>query len=336
MMSGNLFRVVTIANYIFFGIKYEPVVMESIINIRSVSKNYGDFKALFDVSLDIEKGTIFGLLGPNGAGKSTLIRVLACQSRPTGGHACIDGLDVVADKKNVLSMIGVVPQENSFYDDLTVNENLAYFGSLYHVSGSEIKQRSSNILSMLKLDEKVNNRAGTLSGGMKTRLNIACALVHKPRVLILDEPSVGLDPVSRQALWDTIREVNREGTTILITTHYMQEADALCDRILIMNRGRIVVEGKPGELKEAAGEKVLLISSSPGNYGIIKTSLEPIKAIRSCSIDEVGIKVTLGGEVHAQEIIDVFKSHGEIIQNFESSKPSLEDVFIHAAGEAWH
>src|SRR4030067_401760 len=180
--------------------------MEQIIKIISLSKNYGDFKALFDVSLDIEKGTIFGLLGPNGAGKSTLMKVLSCQSRPSGGNAYIDGLDVVIDKKKVLSIIGVVPQENSFYDDLTVNENLTYFGSLYRVNGPEIKKRSSNILSMLKLGEKTNSRAGTLSGGMKTRLNIACALVHKPRVLILDEPSVGLDPVSRQALGDTITE----------------------------------------------------------------------------------------------------------------------------------
>lgn len=310
--------------------------MEQIINILSLSKNYGDFKALFEVSLDIEKGTIFGLLGPNGAGKSTLIKVLSCQSRPSGGHAYIDGLDVVIDKKKVLSIIGVVPQENSFYDDLTVNENLTYFGSLYRVPGSKIKERSRNILSMLKLGEKTNSRAGTLSGGMKTRLNIACALVHKPRVLILDEPSVGLDPVSRQALWDTIREVNSEGTTILITTHYMQEADALCDRILIMNRGKIIVEGKPGELKEAAGEKVLQISSIPGNYGIIKSSLEPIKAIRSCSINEMGLKVTLSEEVPVQDIFDVFESHGEKIKSVDSSSPSLEDVFIHAAGEAWH
>ncbi|MDO8726376.1 MAG: ABC transporter ATP-binding protein [Candidatus Methanoperedens sp.] len=310
--------------------------MEQIIKIRSLSKNYGGFKALFEVSLDIEKGTIFGLLGPNGAGKSTLIKVLSCQSRPSGGNAYIDGLDVVIDKKKVLSIIGVVPQENSFYDDLTVNENLAYFGSLYRVNGPEIKKRSSNILSMLKLGEKTNSRAGTLSGGMKTRLNIACALVHKPRVLILDEPSVGLDPVSRQALWDTIREVNSEGTTILITTHYMQEADALCDRILIMNRGKIVEEGKPGELKEAAGEKVLQISSTPGNYGIITSGLEPIKAIRSCSFNEMGLKITLNEDVPVQDIFDVFESLGEKIKCVDSSSPSLEDVFIHAAGEAWN
>ncbi len=310
--------------------------MDQIIDIKSLSKSYGDFRALIDVSLAVETGTIFGLLGPNGAGKSTLIRVLSCQSRPTSGHAFIAGLDVVSQKKDVLSKIGVVPQENSFYDELTVYENLQYFGSLYGVTGKEIKERSDMILGMLALGEKRRSKAGTLSGGMKTRLNIACALMHKPVVLILDEPSVGLDPVSRQALWDTIREVNREGTTILITTHYMQEADALCDRILIMNRGRIVVEGKPDELKEAAGEKVLRITSNPGNYGLIKSSLENVAEIKSCSIIEDGLKIALREELPLHNIIEVFNSHGEKIEIVESSSPSLEDVFIHAAGEAWH
>lgn len=310
--------------------------MEHIINIRSLSKSYGDFRALFDVSLDIEKGTIFGLLGPNGAGKSTLIRVLSCQSRPTSGNALIAGLDVVSQKKDVLSIIGVVPQENSFYDDLTVNENLTYFGSLYRVPQKEIKDRSRNILSMLKIEDKTNSRGGTLSGGMKTRLNIACALVHKPRVLILDEPSVGLDPISRKALWDTIRDVNRGGTTILITTHYMQEADALCDRILIMKKGRIVVEGIPRELKKAAGENVILVKSSPGNYGAIKSNLELIKAIKSCSITETGLKITLVEELPVQEIFEVFKSNGEKINSLESSSPSLEEVFNFAAEVDWH
>ena len=237
--------------------------MEKIIEIRSLSKNYGDFSALKDVSLSIEKGTIFGLLGPNGAGKSTLIKVLSCQSRPSSGNAYISGLDVVSDKRDVLSIIGIVPQENSFYDELTINENLLYFGSLYGIQVIEIKKRSHKILKMLQLEDKSKSRASTLSGGMKTRLNIACALMHKPEVLILDEPSVGLDPVSRKALWDTIREVHEEGTTILITTHYMEEADILCDRLLIMNRGRIVIEGEPGELKNTAGEKVIQIQVVP-------------------------------------------------------------------------
>ncbi|MCX9025173.1 MAG: ATP-binding cassette domain-containing protein [Candidatus Methanoperedens sp.] len=310
--------------------------MEQIIEIRSLSKNYGNFKALDNVSLTIEKGTIFGLLGPNGAGKSTLIKVLSCQTRPSGGHAYISGLDVVADKKEVLSIIGIVPQENSFYDELTINENLNYFGSLYGVPVIEIKKRSHKILDMLHLSEKSESYAGTLSGGMKTRLNIACALIHKPETLILDEPSVGLDPVSRKALWDTIRSVNGEGTTILITTHYMEEADLLCDRILIMNRGKIVVEGKPGELKNAAGEHVILITSTPGNYQVIKNKVESLESILSCSVNEKGLKINLKNEQPIQTIFEIFETEGEKIKNVESTRPSLEDVFIHAAGEEWH
>ena len=310
--------------------------MPPIIEIRTISKSYGDFKVIDNVSLNIEKGIIFGLLGPNGAGKSTLIKVLSCQSRPSSGHAFISGLDVVSDKKEVLSIIGVVPQENSFYDELTINENLMFFGSLYHISPIEIKKRSHKILSMLKLEEKSNIRASNLSGGMKTRLNIACALIHKPEVLILDEPSVGLDPVSRKALWETIRVVNGEGTTILLTTHYMEEADLLCDRILIMNRGKIVIEGKQDDLKKKVGEKVIVITSSPGDYAAIQNNLGSIKNISSCSVNEKGLKITFTDEQPLQAIFEIFDSQGETIKNIESSTPSLEDVFILASGEEWH
>src|SRR3989304_3209342 len=274
---------------------------QQIIEIRNISKNYGDFNALKDISLAIEKGMIFGLLGPNGAGKSTLIKVLSCQSRPSSGNAFITGLDVVSDKSHVLSIIGIVPQENSFYDELTINENLLYFGSLYGIPVIDIKKRSHKILKMLQLEDKSNSRGITLSGGMKTRLNIACALMHKPEVLILDEPSVGLDPVSRKALWNTIRSVNEEGTTILITTHYMEEADILCDRLLIMNRGRIVIQGSPEELKNAAGEKVIKITSAPGNYEIVKSRIEELRSIISVIIEERGVKITLEEDIPMQE-----------------------------------
>ncbi|MCX9009888.1 MAG: ABC transporter ATP-binding protein [Candidatus Methanoperedens sp.] len=310
--------------------------MEPIIEIRSLSKSYGNFSALNNVSLSIQKGAIFGLLGPNGAGKSTLIRILSCQSRPTSGHAYISGLDVVSDKKDVLSIIGVVPQENSFYEELTVSENLMFFGSLYGIPVIEIKKRSHKILALLHLDEKSQSPASRLSGGMKTRLNIACALIHKPGVLILDEPSVGLDPVSRKALWDTIRTVNDEGTTILITTHYMEEADLLCDRLLIMNRGKIVIEGNPEELKNMAGERTILITSTPGNYQAVKGKVESLKAVVSCSTSEKGLKISLRDELPLQAVLDVFESAGESIKNVESGAPSLEEVFIQVAGEAWH
>jgi len=310
--------------------------MEKIIEIKKISRTFGEFKALNDVSLDIEKGTIFGLLGPNGAGKSTLIKVLSCQMRPTTGSAFISGLDVVSDKKYVLSIIGVVPQENSFYDELTVTENLRYFGSLYGVAVIDIKKRSHRVLEMLQLTDKSSSRASTLSGGMKTRLNIACALIHKPEVLILDEPSVGLDPVSRRALWDTIREVNREGTTILITTHYMEEADLLCSRILIMHKGNIIVEGEPEELKGLIGERVIQITSTPGSYKSIIGRPDFPDSVSSMGINEKGLKITLKDEQALQQVINIFESSGETIINVESNRPSLEDVFIHFAEEEWH
>ena len=310
--------------------------MEKIIEIKNISRTFGEFKALNDVSLDIEKGTIFGLLGPNGAGKSTLINVLSCQMRPTSGSAFISGLDVVTDKKDVLSIIGVVPQENSFYDELTVTENLRYFGSLYGIAVIDIKKRSHRILEMLMLTEKGSSRASTLSGGMKTRLNIACALIHKPEVLILDEPSVGLDPVSRKALWDTIREVNRQGTTILITTHYMEEADLLCDRILIMHRGNIVVDGTPEDLKNTVGERVIRITSTPGNYNALADWVSALEGVASCTVNENGLKITLTHEQALEHVIETLDVGGEHITNIESNRPSLENVFIHFAREEWH
>lgn len=310
--------------------------MEHIIEIRSVSKKYGVFTAVSDISLNIEKGIIFGLLGPNGAGKSTLIKILSCQFAPSSGSVYISGRDVVANKRDVLSIIGVVPQENSFYDELTVTENLLYFGSLYSIGVSESKIRTHKILDLLQLDDKKSSRAGTLSGGMKTRLNIACALIHKPEVLILDEPSVGLDPVSRKALWNTIREVNREDTTVLLTTHYMEEADLLCDRILIMHKGAIVVEGTSDDLKSIAGERIIKIESSPGSYGELVRDMESMKGVSSCCIDEMGLKITLKDESDLQDIIERFESAGETISNIESNKPSLEDVFIQVTGEEWH
>ncbi|HEY9246693.1 MAG TPA: ATP-binding cassette domain-containing protein, partial [Candidatus Methanoperedens sp.] len=213
---------------------------------------------------------------------------------------------------------------------------LEYFGSLYGVSAIEIKKKSHEILDMLQLSLKSDSRAGTLSGGMKTRLNIACALVHKPAMLILDEPSVGLDPVSRKALWDTIRAVNAEGTTILITTHYMEEADLLCDRILIMNRGKIVIEGTSRELKSKVGERIIRISSVPGDYLGIKNKIGSLGGILSCDIDEKGIRISLRDNVSFAQILEMFVSSGEKIENIESTSPSLEDVFIKASGEAWH
>jgi ABC-2 type transport system ATP-binding protein len=274
----------------------------------------------------VEKGVIFGLLGPNGAGKSTLINILTCALRPTGGSAFISGLDVIGDRKDVLSIIGVVPQEKSFYEDLSVMENLIYFGSLYGMPRIEIKRH-------LRLADKKDKRASDLSGGMKTRLNIACALIHKPEVLILDEPSVGLDPVSAMALWKTIRKVNGDGVTVLITTHDMIEADELCHRIVIVNRGKIVEEGTPDELKEKVGIEKILIKSTPGEYHALAEKIEKV-----ASVEETEDSLTISSSDFQSilpKVLEIFREGNETVVDITASKPNLKDVFIHATGEEW-
>ena len=304
-----------------------------VIETRDLVKRYGDFAAVDGVNLEVEKGMIFGLLGPNGAGKSTLINILTCALRPTSGTAFISGLDVLRDRKDVLSIIGVVPQEKSFYEDLSVMENLIYFGSLYGMRKIEIKREGYEILRLLRLDDKKDKRASDLSGGMKTRLNIACALVHKPEVLILDEPSVGLDPVSAMALWETIRKVNGDGTTVLITTHDMTEVDELCDRIVIVNRGKIVEEGTPEELKAKVGIEKIKIKSEPGNY---KSLIEKLSDIASPVETEDAILISSGDfQGILPHILEIFEASDEAIVDITASKPNLKDVFIHATGEEW-
>lgn len=306
----------------------------NVIETRGLTRKFDDFTAVDSVDLGVEKGLIFGLLGPNGAGKSTLIKILTCLLKPTDGSAFISGLDVVNDRRDVLSIIGVVPQEKSFYEDLSVMENLAYFGSLYGVPRIEIKKRGYKILKLLRLDEKKDKRARDLSGGMKTRLNIACALIHEPEVVILDEPSVGLDPVSKMALWETIRKVNSEGVTVLLTTHDMGEVDELCHEIVIINRGKIVEEGTPEELKSKVGVEKIRIKSTPGNY---KSLIEKIGDLAAAEESEDALLVSSGDfQKILPRILEIFRESGESIMDMTASKPDLRDVFIHATGEEWN
>ncbi len=305
------------------------------IECTGLTKRYGEFIAADEVDFAVGKGIICGLLGPNGAGKSTVMRMLSCQSLPDGGSALVSELDIVKDKKEVLSILGVVPQEHSFYLDLSVIENLLYFGSLYNVPSIELKKRCNEVLQLLEIYDKRDARSSSLSGGMKTRLNIACALVHKPEVVILDEPSVGLDPVSRRALWKTIKKLKKEGVTVLLTTHYMDEADELCDVIYIMHKGKIVTQGSPEELKKSIGESVVTIKSKPGNLDEVKPKVEKLRGVISCGMTRGRFTITIKEE-SLNSILDAFKHMGEEVVAVEVSEPSLEDVFIHVTGEEWH
>jgi ABC-2 type transport system ATP-binding protein len=223
------------------------------IKIDKLTKCYGDVTAVKELDLAVHAGEIFGFLGPNGAGKTTTIRVLTTLTKPTSGSASINGLDVVRDAEKVKSLIGVVQQHLSLDRDLTVRENMVLHARLHRISADERNKRIEELVEYVGLGEHVDKMVETLSGGMKKRATIVCSLLHRPKVLFLDEPTVGLDAQSRRRLWDLVRKLNIDGTTIFLTTHYIEEAQALCHRVGIMNHGHIIALGTPLELRQKLG-----------------------------------------------------------------------------------
>ena len=217
--------------------------------VKNLKKQYKDFLALKGISYEIKKGEIFGILGPNGAGKSTMIKILTCFNKATSGTVTINNIPINKANK-IKPLIGWVPQEETFYPRLTVKENLEYFASLYEISKQEFKERTEEILKLLQIENKKNALAESLSGGMKRRLSIAIALIHYPKLLYLDEPTAGVDPVSRRALWEIIRKIKEREITILFCTHYLDEAELLCDRIAILRAGEIITIDTPSKLKK--------------------------------------------------------------------------------------
>ncbi len=217
--------------------------------VKSLTKKYKDFTAVDNISFDVKKGEIFGMLGPNGAGKSTLMKMLNGFIAPTSGDAFIDGISI-NELKKIRKLIGWVPQEDSFYDNLTVIENINYFGSLYKIPKDKLYLKSVELAKMHGIDNKLASLAKNLSGGMKKRLSIAIALIHEPKLLFMDEPTVGVDPISRNSLFDVIEEIKKKGITIIYTSHYLPEIERLCDRVGIMKKGKLLMVSKPQELKK--------------------------------------------------------------------------------------
>lgn len=232
------------------------------IDIAGLIKKYGRITAVDGLSLAIRKGEVFGLLGPNGAGKTTTIKMLTTLSKPDSGRCMIDGIDVVQHPEKIKKRIGVVPQMNNLDRELTVYENLLIYAMLHRVSGRE--QKISDALAVVGLGDRKDSVASDLSGGLQRRLLLARALLHDPSVLFLDEPSVGLDPQIRRQMWDVIRRTKIEGRTVVITTHYIEEAEALCDRVGILSKGRLIALDTPSALKSTVGEYVVEYISSEG------------------------------------------------------------------------
>jgi ABC-2 type transport system ATP-binding protein len=225
------------------------------LKLKKLTKRYKDLYAVKDLTFEIKKGEVFGILGPNGAGKSTMIKMLTCFHKPTSGDALVDGVSI-RDKNSIKRLIGWVPQEESFYFKLTVYENLKYFGTLYGMTKKEIDAKAKELLELLQIQNKRDAIAGSLSGGMKRRLSIAIALMHDPKLLYLDEPTAGVDPLSRMALWEVIKNIKKRGMTILFCTHYLDEADLLCDRIAVLRAGQVVIIDTPASLKKKYGKSL--------------------------------------------------------------------------------
>jgi len=312
------------------------------LELDSVTKRFGDVVAVDNVSLDVARGEILGLLGPNGAGKSTLTKMVCGMVSPTSGTIRVVGYDVQRDSMRVRELIGVVPQDVVLYDYMNARENLAFFGRLYGLSGSKLKERIEELLKFTQLeDEAIRRRVSTYSGGMKRRVNIAAALLHEPQVILLDEPTAGLDPKNKMSLWEIIRKLHREGKTIMLTTHMMDEAEELCDRVAIMDRGKIIALGSPIQLiRKAKMENTITLVPdrvTPQLVGVVE-KIDGVKRSYTVYDEGRGVEtlkiITERAEDILPDVVSSIASTETKILSVELSRVTLEDVFILLTGRS--
>ncbi len=305
------------------------------IQVSELRKHFGAVRAVDGVSFTIARGQIFSLLGPNGAGKTTTISMLSGLLTPDGGDAVIAGYSVRRQPQEVKAAIGVVPQDIALYGDLSARENLLFWGRMQGLSGAELRRRVGEVLELVGLAERQNERVDRYSGGMKRRVNLGVALLHHPQILFLDEPTVGIDPQSRRSILDGIKDLNRQGTTILYTTHYMEEAQELSHRIAIMDHGKIIAEGTHDELVRIVGEQTrvtaTLADASPDTLRRWQ-ELPGVTQVRS-EEDRVNLLVTDPGRV-LPALFEAASGTGGRITSLSIEEPDLEMVFLHLTGRA--
>ncbi len=310
------------------------------IRVEDLKKYFEDVKAVDGISFEIKKGECFSFLGPNGAGKTTTINILACYMKPTSGVATLFDYDVVKEPKKVKQHIGICPQENIFFEELTVFENVMFFGKMYNVDKKELLERANDLILKVGLEEKRKTRADKLSGGMKRRLNLIIGLVHDPDVLFLDEPTAGLDPQTRRLIWDYIRELKTRKKTIFLTTHYMDEADELSDRIGIIDYGKIIAMDTPDGLKATIGKGDMLEIKLEGKKDAILQKTEEIKnldyVLSSYYVEEDLITriMAMDGIGKIGKIIKFFTSVDLNVVDVNVKANSLENVFIELTGRS--
>ncbi|WP_256795912.1 ATP-binding cassette domain-containing protein [Terrabacter sp. Ter38] len=303
------------------------------IEAEHLVKRFGDMTAVDDVSFSVPQGTVLGLLGPNGAGKTTTVRMMTTLSRPTSGSARVAGHDVAREPELVRRSMGLTGQAATVDELLTGRENLRMMGSLYGLPGGEVRSLSSELLERFSLTDAGNKVVKDYSGGMRRRLDLAVSLIATPPVLFLDEPTTGLDPRSRVELWDVLRGLVRDGTTLLLTTQYLEEADQLADRIVVIDHGRIIAQGTPLELKDQSGKAAIVLTVSHADQ------LEPARALLAAHVPEVHVDVAArqltapaDGLSDMTRVATVFERSEIVLDDLGLQRPSLDDVFLSLTG----
>ena len=305
------------------------------IQVQNLQKCFGEFIAVKKVNFEVGQGEIFSLLGPNGAGKSTTISMLSCLLQPTGGDACVMGHSIVREPQAVKTAIGVVPQDIALYGDLSARENLTFWGRMYGLKGNELTKRTDEVLEIIGLVERQKDRVDKFSGGMKRRVNIGAALMHKPAVIIMDEPTVGIDPQSRRHILDNIKELNTRGMTVLYTTHYMEEAQELSNHIAIMDQGEIIACGTHSELVKIVGELDRIDLTINLESEKVIPAWQAMAGVHKVFAEDGHLTVL--SEDSNRVLPHLFESAaraGVRITSVDIQEPNLEAVFLHLTGKA--
>lgn len=308
--------------------------MNKVVVVKNLEKSYNTKKAVDGISFVVNKGEILGLLGPNGAGKSTIINILATVLAQGKGEITILGHDLKTHAKLIKQEIGIVPQDLAIYEEISAEKNVRFFASLYKLKGEKLSSQVKEALELVGLYDKKDDKPKTFSGGMKRRLNIACAIAHKPQLIIMDEPTVGIDPQSRNHILESIKILRKKGTTVIYSTHYMEEVEEICDRIIIMNDGKIIAQGTKEELKQEVNDEITYSFHVNNSNKLSDNSFHGISGVTKTEIIENVIKITdVKSKDNLNEIISVIIAMGCKIESMSSKEASLETVFLELTGK---